>query len=123
MRFLDSNIFAYAFYKNENTIRCQQLINEGGITDALALVEAFNIIAHEVSQEKAVLSIRGILRSNISITDVTANLIFEALKKAPRSKRLSFLDLVHLVAAVESSCKEIASFDADFDGLEIPRIT
>ncbi|MBI2138243.1 PIN domain-containing protein [Candidatus Woesearchaeota archaeon] len=123
MRFLDSNILAYAFYRNENTLRCQQLINEGGVTDAFAIVEAFNIIAHEVSQEKAILSIRGILKSNISVADVTANLIFEALKKAPHYKRLSFLDLIHFVAAAGSSCDEIASFDADFDGLEIPRIT
>ena len=41
MRFIDSNVLAYAFYENEYSSRCQQIIREGGITNTVNIIEAF----------------------------------------------------------------------------------
>ena len=33
MKFLDSNVLAYAFYNNPYTEKCQRAINQGGFTN------------------------------------------------------------------------------------------
>ncbi|MBI2632176.1 hypothetical protein HYW75_04180 [Candidatus Pacearchaeota archaeon] len=43
MRFIDSNILAYAFYENENREKCQNFIKEGGIINTVNLIESFNL--------------------------------------------------------------------------------
>ncbi|MBI2575814.1 type II toxin-antitoxin system VapC family toxin [Candidatus Woesearchaeota archaeon] len=122
MKFLDSNILAYAFYHNEHTLRCQQLIREGGVINTLSLIEAFNIISHEQTKSHAIASIRSLLKSDLVIVETGINLIFEGLKKAEHYKKLSFADLIHLMTASLEGCEGIASFDSDFDGLDIPRV-
>lgn len=123
MRFIDSNVLAYAFYENEHRERCQELIKEGGVINTVNLIEAYNIIQFETSPEYAVKSIRSLLRSNLTIIDADVNLIFEALKRALKHKNLKFIDLLHYTTALLQSCNEIASYDGDFDDLEIRRIT
>jgi len=51
MRFIDSNILAYAFYENEFQENSRNIIRAGGMTDALCLVEAFNC-SYESRQKK-----------------------------------------------------------------------
>jgi len=120
MKFIDSNILAYAFYNNKYQDRCQKIIKEGGIINTINLVEAFNIIEHEISREIAIKSIRGLLKSNLKIIDADLNLIFESLKKGEKSK-LNFIDLIHYTSALLNNCETIISYDKDFNGLEIPR--
>ena len=122
MRFIDSNILAYAFYDNENRERCQEIIKSSGIINTINLIEAYNIIQFETNAEYATESIKSLLKSNIKIIEVDINLIFEALKKTQKYKKLKFIDLVHYVTALLYDCDEIASYDADFDGLEIKRV-
>lgn len=122
MRFVDSNVLAYAFYDNKNTERCHDLIREGGVINTLNLIEAYNIIQFETNRDYATKSIRTILKSNLKIADVNINLVFEALKRAGKYKRLKFIDLIHYITALLNNCEEIASYDSDFDGLEIKRI-
>ena len=82
MKFLDSNVLAFAFYKNEYTEKCQNALREGGIVDVFNLVEAFFIIEKETgSREIAQKSIKNLVKSNIQIADVDVNLLFETLKK------------------------------------------
>jgi predicted nucleic acid-binding protein len=50
------------------------------------------------------------------------NLVFEALKRS-KKHALGFIDLLHYTTAILHNCEAIASFDKDFDGLEIKRIT
>lgn len=121
MRFLDSNIFAYAFYENEHQEKCQQAIREGGITNTIVLVEAFNIIEWQTGRENATKVIRGLLKSNIHIVDGNMNLIFETLKRAEKYKRLKFMDLLHYTTALTQACESILSYDSDFNNLEIKR--
>ena len=121
MRFLDSNVLVYAFYSNENTVRCQQAIKEGGVIDTFNLVEAFFIIEKETgSRETARRSIKGLLKSNLIIVDVDVNLVFEVLKRIQNLK-LSIFDSIHYCCALLDNCTEILSYDKDFDKVELPR--
>lgn len=122
MRFIDSNIMAYAFYQNERQENCQNILRGGGITDTIALAEAFNIIEFESSRNMAIIAVRSILRSNIEIVDLNVNTIFEALKKADTYKKLKFIDLLHYTVVSLKKCESIMSYDKDFDGLEIVRV-
>ncbi len=123
MRFIDSNVLAYAFYDNRNRERCQEIIQEGGIINTINLMEAYNIIQSEFDTEYATKAIKSLLKSNLQIVNADINLIFEALKKTLRYGRLKFIDLVHYTTALLHGCEEIASYDSDFDGLEIKRVT
>ncbi len=121
MKFLDSNVLAYAFYENEHLEKCQQAISEGGITNTFNLIEAFFIIEKETgSREKAQKSIKGLLKSNVYIAQVDVNMIFESLKRVDKIK-LSIFDVIHYTCALLSGCNVILSYDNDFDNLEIPR--
>lgn len=121
MKFLDSNVLAYAFYENEHVLRCQKSIMEGGVVDIFNLVEAFFIIEKETgSRELAQKSIKGLLKSSLIIADVDINLFFEALKKINNTK-LSIFDSIHYNCALMNNCDAILSYDKDFDGLGIPR--
>ena len=123
MRFIDSNILAYAFYDNENREACRQMLKAGGIVNTLNLVEAYNIIQSQTDAEYATRVIKSLLKSSITIVNVDINLIFEALKRTSRYERLKFIDLIHYTTALLHNCREIVSYDSDFDGLEIRRIT
>ncbi|MBI4918924.1 type II toxin-antitoxin system VapC family toxin [archaeon] len=121
MKFIDSNIIAYAFYENEKRDKCREAILNGGVIDAVCLIEAFNIIELQTDREVAMRTIKGILKSNLIIIDIDTNIIFEALKKSNIYKKLKFLDLIHYTVASINNCSSIFSFDRDFDKLEIPR--
>ncbi len=123
MKYLNSNVIAYAFYDNPQKIRCQEIISSGGITSTIALIESFNIIQNEVNRRYAAFMIKSLLRSNIILINIDTNTIFESIKRCEKYSRLKFIDLVHYVTALLNNCSEIASFDKDFDGLEIKRIT
>jgi len=121
MRFLDSSILAYAFYSNEYTEKCQEAIKQGGVIDALNLIEAFYIIEKETgNREVAKKSIKGLMKSDIIIIDVDVNLIFEAMKKI-ETYGLSVFDMIHYTCAVANNCECILSYDVDFDKGDIPR--
>lgn len=121
MKFLDSNVLAYAFYSNEHMHKCQRAITEGGLVDSFNLVEAFFVIEKETgSRETAQRAVRGLLKSNIEVTDVDAALVFEAIKRSSRFK-LSIFDLIHYNCALLNGCSSIVSYDKDFDNLDIPR--
>ncbi len=122
MKFIDSNIIAYAFYQNQNQDNCQSILQQEEImTDAIALVEAFNVIELQTSREMAVMAIRSILRSQLKIVDIDTNIIFEMLKKTERYKSLTCIDLIHFTVASLATCEAVISYDKDFNGLEIPR--
>ncbi len=123
MKFLDSNVLAYAFYNNEHTQRCQEIIREGGLLNTVNLVEAYNILQFETTPERATLALRELLKSNLKVVDLDINLVFEALKRTSKHQHLKFIDLIHYVTSLLHNCTEIVSFDKDFDHLEIPRTT
>ncbi|MBI5065911.1 PIN domain-containing protein [Candidatus Woesearchaeota archaeon] len=121
MNYIDSNVIAYAFYENEFRDSCRNVLRSGGLINTINLVEAFNIIELQTSRETAVKAIKGLIKSNIIILDVDFNIIFEALKRAEKYTKLTFLDLVHYTSALLNNCNSIISYDKDFDDLEIIR--
>lgn len=121
MKFIDSNILAYAFYQNKFQEVCQRIINEGGVINTINLIEAFNIIEFETNRDAATKAVKGFLKSNLVIINADINLVFEALKKAHVYKNLKCIDLIHYATALLNNCESIVSYDADFDGLDIPR--
>jgi predicted nucleic acid-binding protein len=123
MRFIDSNVSAYAFYNNPFKEKSREVINEGGVINTINLVEAFNIIEHETDREFGQRAIRGLFKANLHIVDVDINLIFDSLKKSSKYDKLKFIDLVHYITALSHGCKGIVSYDKDFEGLEIKRET
>ena len=121
MKYIDTNIIAYAFYSNEFQDECQNVIKEGGIIDSVNLIEAFNIIEFETNREIATNSIKGLLKSDLQIIEVDINVIFEAIKKSSKIKKLKFIDLIHYTVALLNNCESIISYDSDFNNLEIKR--
>ena len=123
MRFIDSNIIAYAFYENDKRKQCQTLIKEGGIINTVNLIEAYNIIQYETNQEYATKVILSLLKSHLKIISVDINLIFKTLRRTTKYKKLRFIDRLHYTTAQQENCTEIASFDTDFDNVDIKRVT
>ena len=121
MKFLDSNIIAYAFYENEFQKACQQALRDGGIINTVTLIEAIHVIELQTERETAIRAVKGIMKANIEIIDVDTNLLFQTMKRAEKYTKLKFIDLLHYTTALLSDCESILSYDADFDGLEIPR--
>ncbi|MEK6868081.1 MAG: type II toxin-antitoxin system VapC family toxin, partial [Nanoarchaeota archaeon] len=118
MKFLDSNILAYAFYENEHQGKCREVIRDGGLVNTFNLIEAFNIIEWQMNRDIATRAIKGILKSNILIIEVDTNLLFEALKRTEKNKKLKIIDLLHYTTALLHTCSTIVSYDKDFDGLD-----
>jgi len=121
MQFIDSNVVAYAFYSNEYTEECQNILRKGGILDSFNLAEAFHIIEKETDRKNAIRAIRTILKLDLTIVDVSINIIFESIKRAEKYN-LSFFDLIHYTTALLNNCDEIVSYDTDFNNLEIKRV-
>ncbi len=120
MNYLDSNILACAFYDNQETKRCQKAIAEGGVTNTFNIIEAFHIIEKELNREEAKQCMRELLKGNLQIEAVDANLLFEALKRM-KTHHLSIFDAIHYTCALLNHCSAIFTYDKDFNGLDIPR--
>ena len=120
MKFIDTNVLAYAFYSNEYTERCQAAIKGGGVINTFNLVEAFFIIEKETSRENAIRAIRTLLKLDLKIVSPDVNIVFETLKRAGKNK-MKIFDLIHYTTALLNNCSKILSYDSDFDNLDIPR--
>ncbi len=121
MRFLDANVFAYAFYNNNHAESCQNALREGGLTDAFALAEAFHIIEMETSsRETAQKAIRSLLKLNITVIPVDVNLIFETMKASGKTK-MNVFDCIHYACIKLCGCDSILTYDKGFDDLDISR--
>ncbi len=121
MRFIDSTILSYAFYQNPHQIESQKVLEGEGITDSINLIEAFNVIENVTNRETAIKSIRAVLRSHLQVIPVDGKIVFEAMKRGQKYKRLRFIDLIHYTIALLMNCSSIVTYDKDFNDLEIPR--
>ena len=102
--------------------QCQSAIKEGGVTDTLNLAEACFIIEKETSnKELAIKSMRGLMKGDITIVDITSAVIFEAFKRAQQMK-LSIFNAIHYVCALMNNCESIVTYDKDFAAKDIPKV-
>jgi predicted nucleic acid-binding protein len=120
--FIDTSIIIHAFTNSERAVTCRKLLQDGGTINGLILIESFECIKRITKDtDYALQVIRSLHKSNLEIVNITNGFIFDALKRSDKYD-LKVFDLIHYVTALLSGCSTIASYDKDFDNLEIKRI-
>ncbi len=64
MNFIDTNVLVLASYENAQQLKCQDVIREGGVINALTLAETFTVLERIVDRNLAQRAIASFLRSN-----------------------------------------------------------
>ena len=133
MRFLDANVFIYAYYKPKKELsekekqmkECSKKIitnvSEGKEDVAITVVhvsEVVNILKHGMSLDQLSGIIRGLfMLDNIKIFDVTREEYFAAAELGEDLK-LEANDALAVDVMRLNNVKEIYSFDEDFDQID-----
>lgn len=133
MKFLDANIFVYAYYKSgrqltnkervmkERAKRIITKINEGKVqvtTTIVHISEAVNILKHGMSLQNLTKVVLGLfMLDNVKILTVAREMYFEAVELGGDLK-LDPNDALAIDAMKNSDINKIYSFDADFDKVE-----
>jgi hypothetical protein len=133
MRFLDANIFVYAYYKpkrrlneKENMMKEQAKkiivdVSEGREYVMLTVVhisEAVNILKHGMPQDKLTSIIRGLfMLDNVGIIDVTRDAYFAATELGEDLK-LEPNDALAIDIMRQKGITEIYSFDEHFNQVD-----
>ncbi|MEM2901398.1 MAG: type II toxin-antitoxin system VapC family toxin [Candidatus Bathyarchaeia archaeon] len=133
MRFLDSNVFIYAYYKpkrqlNQKEMRmkdhAKKIITdlshgkEDVATTIVHLSEVANILKHGMSPEQLTHLILGLfMLDNVRIYGVTMEAYFAAVELGGDLK-LDPNDALAVDIMRQNDIREIYSFDEDFDKIE-----
>ena len=133
MRFLDANVFVYAYYKPRRQLTQKERlmkkeakeiigsINDGKeevVTTVVQISEAANILKHGMSLERLIDMILGLfMLDNIKIMSVSREMYFAATELG-RDLKLDPNDALAVEAMMSSNAKEIYSFDEDFETVE-----
>jgi predicted nucleic acid-binding protein len=133
MRFLDANVFIYAYYKPKKTLSQKEMdmkdnarnivtnIIEGKedvLTTVVHLSEMVNILKHVMPLDEVSEIIRGLfMLDNVRIADVTRNMYFEASELSSEFK-LDANDVLALDVMELNGIDEVYSFDEDFDRVD-----
>ena len=141
MKFLDANVFIYAYYKPKKQLtdkekqmkeQAKKIITdisqgkEKALITVVHLAEIVNILKHGMPLEKLTEVIRGILMlENIKVQSVTKEAYFVANELGDDLK-LEANDALAIDTMQSNNVTEIFSFDKDFDHIEditrIPKI-
>ena len=133
MRFLDANVFIYAYYKpkkqltkkekemKENAKNIIRNISQGKeevTTTVVHVSEIGNILKHGMSMDQLTTTIRGLfMLDNVKIRVVTRETYFAAVELGEDLK-LEANDALAIDIMKMSSMKEIYSFDEHFDQID-----
>ena len=133
MRFLDTNVFIYAYYKpkkqltqkenqmKEHSKRIISSVSEGKEEVLMTVVhvsEVVNILKHGVPQEQLTVIVRGLfMLDNLTILGVTREAYFAAAELGDEMK-LEANDALAVDVMRMNNIKEIYSFDEHFDQIE-----
>ena len=133
MRFLDANIFVYAYYKPRRQLTQKEKlmkkeakeiigsINEGKeeiVTTVVQISEAANILKHGMPLERLIDMILGLfMLDNIKILSVSREMYFATIELG-RDLELDPNDALAVEAMMSSNVKEIYSFDEDFEKIK-----
>jgi len=133
MRFLDANIFIYAYYKPKKQLtqrekqmkeQAKQIISnisqgkEEVTMTVVHLSEIVNILKHGMPLDQLTKIIRGIfMLDNVKIHGVTREAYFAAAELG-EDLRLEANDALAVDVTRLNDIKEIYSFDEDFDQIE-----
>jgi predicted nucleic acid-binding protein len=141
MKFLDANVFIYAYYKPKKQLtdkekqmkeQAKKIITdishgkEKALITVVHLAEIVNILKHGMPLERLTEVIRGILMlENIKVQSVTKEAYFVANELGDDLK-LEANDALAIDIMQSNNVTEIFSFDKDFDHIEgitrIPKI-
>lgn len=133
MRFLDANVFIYAYYKPKKQLtqkekqmkeHAKNIITnvsrgkEDVIITVIHVSEMVNILKHGLSADELNAIIRGLfMLDNLKIMDVTRNEYFAAIELGDDLK-LEANDALAVDVMRLNGVKEIYSFDEDFDRID-----
>jgi hypothetical protein len=141
MRFLDANVFVYAYYKpkrqltqkekqmKEQAKRIISIVSQGKeqvTTTVVHLSEIVNILKHGMPLDQLTIIIQGLfMLDNVKIIGITGEAYFAATEFGADLK-LEVNDALAVDAMKLNDIKEIYSFDEAFDKLEgiirLPRL-
>ncbi len=133
MKFLDANIFIYAYYKPKKTLsekeeamkeQAQTIIRaisqgkEQVTTTVVHISEVVNILKHGIPKETLTQAIMGLfMLENVKIMDVTKDSYFAAVELSEDYK-LDPNDALAIDVMRQNSIREIYSFDEHFSKIE-----
>jgi predicted nucleic acid-binding protein len=133
MKFLDANIFIYAYYKPKKQLTAKEKqmkeqakkiitdISQGKeqvITTVVHISEIVNILKHGMPLEKLTNVIRGLLMNeNITVQGVNKDAYFAANELGDDLK-LEANDALAIDIMKSTSVTEIFTFDEDFDHID-----
>jgi len=133
MRFLDANIFVYAYYKPKKQLsekdaqmkkQAKKIIadvsqgKEQVLMTAIHISEAANILKHGLPQEQLTVVLRGLfMLDNLKIVDVSRDQYFAAVELCEDLK-LEVNDALAVDVMQQNGLTEIYSFDERFDHVD-----
>ncbi|MGB9714471.1 MAG: VapC toxin family PIN domain ribonuclease [Candidatus Bathyarchaeota archaeon] len=133
MKFLDTNVFIYAYYKpkkqlaqkerqmKEHAKKIISSISQGKeevMTTVIHISEMVNILKHGMPLDQLITLIRGLfMLDNVKIMGVTREAYFAAAELGDDLK-LEVNDALAVDVMRLNNIKEIYSFDEDFDQIE-----
>jgi len=133
MRFLDANVFIYAYYKPKKQLAQKEKkmkeyakkiisgVSEGKeevIMTVVHVSEIVNILKHGMPQDQLTTIVRGLfMLDNVKIMSVTREAYFSATELGDDLK-LEANDALAVDVMRLNDIKEIYSFDEDFDQIE-----
>jgi len=133
MRFLDANVFIYAYYKpkkklteKENQMKehAKKIISdvsqgkENVMLTVVHVSEVVNILKHGMPQDQLTNIIRGLfMLENVKVIDVTRDAYFAAVELGEDLK-LEANDALAVDIMRQNRINEIYSFDEHFDHIE-----
>jgi predicted nucleic acid-binding protein len=133
MRFLDANVFIYAYYKpkkqltpkekqmKEHAKKIISYVSQGKeqvTTTVVHVSEIVNILKHGMPPDQLIPIIRGLfMLDNVKIMGVTREAYFAATELGDDLK-LEANDALAVDVMRQNGIKEMYSFDEDFDRIE-----
>jgi len=133
MRFLDANVFIYAYYKPKKQLTQKEMqmkeqakkiitnVSQGKENVIITVVhvsEMVNILKHGMRPDQVTAIIRGLfMLDNVRILDVTRDAYFAANELGDDLK-LEANDALAIDVMRLNNIREIYSFDEDFDQIE-----
>jgi predicted nucleic acid-binding protein len=133
MKFLDANVFVYAYYKPRKQLSQKEIdmkeaaqriianIFEGKdrvLTSVVHLSEVVNILKHGFPTDQVSEIMRGVfMLENVIVADVTRDIYFAA-NELGDNLRLDANDALAVDIMKLNGISEIYSFDEDFDKVE-----
>ncbi|MEM3377952.1 MAG: type II toxin-antitoxin system VapC family toxin [Candidatus Bathyarchaeia archaeon] len=133
MKFLDANVFIYAYYKPKKQLTekekqmkesAKKIITdisqgrEQALTTIVHVSEIANILKHGMSREKLTEVIRGLLTlDNLTVQGVSKEAYFAA-NELGNDLKLEANDALAIDTMKANNVTEIFTFDEDFDRVE-----